>query len=256
MTRLFTAKRFFTGFFTIFALARPAVVEAQMPTPSLPTILHLKDVPVGSFATYRVNIPGQPPMRQKVSVVGRGDKGASIEIQVGDEGASSKRTILVRVDLVFKNDATWAPSTMAIKVGANRAMALPAQLPSYGSLFQLIDRNTLGKPETLKVAAGTFKARRFEPKGATKIAWMSENVPPFGLVKLSEGRAGANVDMELVERGAGAKPALVGESLPFNPGELMQQMAAMQGNPAVGPHPVAPKPSPATDPKAKTKPKL
>ncbi len=248
MTQLFVTTRLFAGFVAIFALVRPTVAQAQMPTPSLPTILHLKDVPVGSFATYRVKMPGQPPMRQKVSVVGRGDKGASIEIQVGDEGTFSKRAILVRIDLVFKNDATWTPSTMAIKIGENKAMALPAQLPSYGSLFQLIDRNTLGKPETLKVAAGTFKARRFEPKGATKIAWMSETVPPFGLVKLSEGRAGANVDMELVERGSGAKPALVGDSLPFNPGELMQQMAAIQGNAPAVPHPVAPKAKPKTKP--------
>ncbi|MDZ4695137.1 MAG: hypothetical protein SGI86_08295 [Deltaproteobacteria bacterium] len=248
MTRLFLPTRLFPGIIALSILAHPAASVAQMPTPSLPTILHLKDVPVGSFATYRVNMPDQAPMRQKVSVVGRSDKGASIEIQVGDEGAASKRTILVRIDLVFKNDATWTPSTMAIQVGENKAMALPAQLPSYGSLFQLIDRNTLGKPETLKVAAGTFKTRRFEPKGATKIAWMSENVPPFGLVKMSEGRAGATVDMELVERGAGAKPVLVGASLPFNPGELMQQMAAMQGHAAGAPRPLKPKPTPKPKP--------
>ncbi len=216
---------------TVVALLclRAGVATAQLPgAASLPTMLHLKNVPVGSAATYRVLTADKPPMRQQVALVARSDKAATLEISVGPEPATARGLVRVRLELVFRSNGTWTPGAMAIQVGSNRPMALPPPPPTQGSMVELIDKASLGQPETIRVAAGRFKARRHLSKGTTKIAWMNEDVLPFGLVKLSEGRAGATVDMELVERATGSKPGLLGTPVPFDANQLMQQMAEAQ----------------------------
>jgi hypothetical protein len=88
---------------------------------------------------------------------------------------------------------------------------------------------------TVKVAAGSFSTRHYRDRskdGSVMEVWMSDQAPPFGIVKLAgEALEGKNpLTMELAARGSDAKPVVTKPPQPFNQDVLMGQMRrAMEG---------------------------
>ena len=95
----------------------------------------------------------------------------------------------------------------------------------------------------MKVAAGSFKAKRYKTKtakGDTLEFWVNDTIAPLGLVKMEgEQNLGPNgkgkVTVELVATGKGAKATITKKPKPFDQQALMQQMMGYHGGGAKKP---------------------
>lgn len=155
---------------------------------------------VGSWAEYQMKAQGEAPMKMKIAVVGK-------------EGSSYWYETVMQVGqrMVTKMLVSGNPSDqqnlrkMIVKSGSEQAMEMPvmgmgrqpakAQKPAG----KAIDKGV----ETVTVPAGTFSARHMQyQEGANVVdAWVSEKVPPYGLVK-SKAK---DFEMVLTGTGTGAR---------------------------------------------------
>src|SRR6185295_5129520 len=98
--------------------------------------------------------------------------------------------------------------------------------------------------ESVTVPAGTFTADHYRDKGAggeTVDFWVRKDLAPFGLVKLTSVSASrgptspaVSLNMELVERGKGAKAAIQKPPKPFDAQMIMKRMQALGAGGDVG----------------------
>jgi hypothetical protein len=120
---------------------------------------------------------------------------------------------------------------MVMQVGDGDPMQAPSDVPAQK--FQKPDVKTLVGRETIKVEAGSFKATHYRdhtPVGTVDV-WVSEEVPPLGLIKVvttPEPKSGkANqppippATMELARTGTGAKPTITKPAKPFDAAQMM-----------------------------------
>ena len=125
---------------------------------------------------------------------------------------------------------------MVMQIGDGDPMQAPPDAPTQK--FQKPDAKTLIGKESIKVKAGSFKTTHYRdhsPVGTVDV-WVSEEVPPLGLVKVvatPEPPTGKTklprspqFSMELAATGAGAKPTVTKPAKPF---DLQQMMGAAQG---------------------------
>jgi hypothetical protein len=116
---------------------------------------------------------------------------------------------------------------MVMQVGDGDPMQAPADAPRQK--FQKPDAKTLVGKETIKVEAGSFPSTHYRdhtPAGTVDV-WVSEAIPPLGLVKVAttpEPKAGdadspsiPPATMELSATGTGAKPTITKPAKPFDP---------------------------------------
>jgi hypothetical protein len=236
-------------------LAAPGAASAQMrgggglgaPTP---VGMDLGKAPVGAWAEYAVTRGDNPTRKTKLALVGR-EGGANVVEQsseMGDRGTMVTRLLL---------DADPSKEGGVKKIVVQRPGADPMEMPTTGmgpgggapgvgapgggrgglrgARFLKLDPKKLVGKETVKVAAGSFKADHYKdttPNGATVEYWVSADVPPFGLVKLEltppadaptdRGPRGP-VKMELAAKGKDAKPTITKPAKPFDP-EAMRGM--------------------------------
>jgi hypothetical protein len=120
---------------------------------------------------------------------------------------------------------------IVMQMGDGDPMQAPPDAPAQK--FQKPDAKTLVGKETIKVAAGSFKTTHYRdhsPVGTVDV-WVSEEVPPLGLVKVlttPEPKTGEAkqppippATMELAATGSGAKPTITKPAKPFDPGQMM-----------------------------------
>ena len=103
-------------------------------------------------------------------------------------------------------------SMQALELPTNRGQqALPPSVPS-GTAAQ-----TIGS-ETLRVGTHTVVTRHVRAREGPSVtdAWVSPDIPLWGLVRFASRR----YQMELLDFGTGARSALVGEPVRFDPGQL------------------------------------
>jgi hypothetical protein len=200
-------------------------------------LLDIKKVPVGSWAEYTVSQGGRIPRTVRQVLVDRDKTNATVEVIVeGRRGKTpqlaftARKVVRMVVDLELKE---VAPKEIVVQRSGAEPMALSTvQGPGRQRFSKLDPKNSLGS-ETVAVAAGTFETEHYRnigPRGGAIDIWASNQVPPFGLVKM-ERKPGANapprraafgqVTYELVRMGTGAKPSITRPVKPLDP-SLMQ----------------------------------
>jgi hypothetical protein len=243
MQRLLTTVLFVLTLAPAAALAQPMAAGG-----STPLALDLKKVPVGSWAEYSTMIAlgAGMKMTSRWALVAR--KGGSSTLEMSMEGgpvAMMGGKMIMQMVLVPNPVGAEKPITKAVmQVGDRDPMEMPLGSPGMTApKFQKPDPKKLVGKEEVKVPAGTFKTSHYRDVSdrGTVDAWISDQVPPLGMVKVTTtpkpGTAGPGgqpmppVTMELAARGKDAKPQITKPAKPFDPNAFAP---GMHGGPPPG----------------------
>lgn len=235
------------GFVPQFAHAQPA---GQGPPMTMG--MDLKKVPVGSWAEYSVTVGKMPAMKTKMSLVGKGAVSHTVEMAVeGGMMAMAGGSMVMQTEVDADATKESPVKKLVMQMGQNDPMEMPVT-GQQQKQFQKPNPKSLVGEETIKVTAGTFKAKHYRdknPKGDTFNVWISDKAPPFGLVKIEgeqkTGHPGADgpVVFELISLGSGAKPTITKKAKPFDQQAFMGQlMGGAKGMGGGGPGAMPPAP--------------
>ena len=231
--------------YALTLLAAGLLSGCQKPLSSLPNggRTPLADVPVGSWAEYRLTTPLNASL-VVTAVVERNTQGTVVETTVTDavphEGAAP---VVDRQLYAPKDDLGAKPLAAAVQVASYEPM-VKDQAEAQGNidLSKLSARDALGR-ESITVPAGTFQSLHYDTKTTTGDAveiWVSEKLPPTGIVKMlwrpaAATQAGAS-SMEALRVGSGATPKIKAQPKPFDREEMLHQLISIAGGPAPQPH--------------------
>ena len=225
----------------------------------MPIALDLAKVPVGSWADYTMSVGQLAKMKMRMALVAKTPAGTIVETTVdGELMAQLGGKMVMQVTMAPGAEKEGTAKKLVMQIGAGDPMEMPIEMTG-GKQFTKPNPKTLLKSETITVAAGTFKTKHYRDKskkGEQVDFWVSEDVPPFGLVKI-EAEQKANpqikgpVTLELAAKGGDAKALITKPAKPFNQAAFMQQMTGGRagggaGAPPAGKAPAsAPAPAPA-----------
>lgn len=221
----------------VCAALAPGPASAQMSAqPPMPMVVNLKKVEIGSWASYSMTM-GQMTMSAKFALVARDASSVSMETSM-EGGMMAMMGGKMTMKMVMDPDPTSSSKPvkqMVMQIGDQDPMLAPDT--AQAQKFSKPDPNTLVGKETIKVAAGSFKTAHYRMKTehGTVDTWVSEEVPPTGMVKLmtSPMQVGAQqmpgVLMELTATGKGAKPTVTKKPTPFDPQKMMGASPAQSG---------------------------
>jgi len=213
-------------------LAAPA--QAQAPAPA-PLACDFKTAPVGSWADYTVKA-GATSMTTRWAFLGRDASGNTVELTLEGAAASSPKLggrVVTRMLLVPDPVGVSKPfKQLVMQLGNREPVEVPLDLPGLpGQKFQNPDPKKLVGRETIRVAAGSFDTSHYREiwEGSTVDAWLSDRVPPLGVVRTTvtptggatgpEGKPMPAVTMELVAHGQNARPIITRAPRPFAAGK-------------------------------------
>jgi hypothetical protein len=217
----------------IFAVGGAGVARAQAPqaaaTP-LPLAIDLRKVPVGSWSEYSI-ADGKSVVAVRLALVARSASPATVETEIkGGATAALGRTIM-RMSIPIVDAVEVRPQDQVIQLGDNPPMSLPGEMGGMrtAQTFRKLDAKKRIGVDAVTVPGGAFpRAERYRDKGAageTVDFWISKNIMPFGLVKVtSSGLSnGTTVTMDLTAHGAGAKAVITKTPQPFDVEAIMKQ---------------------------------
>jgi hypothetical protein len=228
-----------------FTMALPVQLASAQgtPGPPLPVGMDMRKAPLGAWSAYTVNVTGMPAMKQRFALVARDAATNTVELTTEGGMMGPGTPVILRVVLEADLSRKDRVKKLIMQLGDNPPMELRQEGEQKTQFAPLDPRKLVGK-ETLKVAAGTIATRHFREKtsaGRTDI-WVSDEAPPFGIVKLqgtvsqAPGAASYPVTVELTARGKDARPVVVRPPQPFDPQVLMGQMnRALGGAKGKGP---------------------
>jgi len=212
----------------------PAVAVAQSTgaPQSLPLVVDLKKAAVGSWAEYSMSF-GDIKMKSRWALVARDASSTTLEMSM-QGGPAAQMGGKIALKMVLDPDPIGAKKPVkeiVMQIGDGEPMLAPPDAPTQK--FQKPDAKTLVGKETIKVAAGSFKTTHYRdhtPVGTVDV-WVSEEVPPLGLVKFattpepSTGKTSQPptppATLELAATGTGAKPIITKSAKPFDPSQMM-----------------------------------
>jgi hypothetical protein len=216
----------------------PSSVSAQMsPQPPMPMVVDLKKVAIGSWASYSMTMGGAT-MSTKIALVARDASSVSMETSM-EGGMMAMMGGKMTMKMVMDPDPTAAAKPvkqMIMQVGDQDPMLAPDTMQAQR--YSKPDPSTLVGKETIQVGAGSFKTTHYRTKtaqGAVDV-WVSEDVAPTGLVKLTTPpmqagpRQMSGMTMELTATGKGAKPLITKPPKPFDPQKMMGGVAPAHGS--------------------------
>jgi hypothetical protein len=206
----------------------PTAALAQMDSqPPMPMVVDLKKAEVGTWASYSMSM-AQINMTAKFALVGRDASSVTMETTM-EGGMMAMMGGKMTVKMVRDPDPTNAAKPVKqviMQLGDQDPMLAPDNMPAQK--FNKPDPKTVVGKETIKVAAGSFKTTHYRNKTAQANVdlWVSEDVPPMGLVKLvlEPGAQQPGMTMELQSSGKGAKPTITKPAKPFDPKAMMGGM--------------------------------
>lgn len=219
----------------VLALLPGSAFAQQVGSPqSLPLVVDLKKVPVGSWAEYGMQF-NEINMKSRWALVARNDKSTTMEMTMDNPMAAQmpgggKITLKMVMDPDPVNSENPVKE-MVMQIGNGDPMLAPSEAPRQK--FQKPDARTLVGKEEIKVPAGTFKTSHYRDHSqvGTVDVWVSEDVPPLGLVKVlttpePQEHGGKKIEipaatMQLMATGTGAKPVITKPAKPFNAAGMM-----------------------------------
>lgn len=209
---------------SILLLSSTALAQSPGMPAGMPLVVDMAKVPVGTWADYKMSM-GSIELTSRWALVARDAKSNTIEMTT--TGAAVAKPVVLR--MVLATDPTTDPrpkKPMAVQFGSDDPMLAPPDTPVQR--FQRPDDKDLVGKEDLKVAAGTFATRHYRDKNAmgTVDIWVSEDVPPLGVVKVvttpevdksaPEAMQVPAATMELSGKGTGEKPAITKKPKPYD----------------------------------------
>jgi hypothetical protein len=206
-----------------------ALAQSAGAPQSLPLVVDLKKAAIGGWAEYGMTF-GEAKMKSRWALVARDAKSTTLEMtmQGGPAAAMGGKITLKMVLDPDPVNAAKPVKEIVMQIGDGAPMQAPPDAPTQK--FQKPDAKTLVAEESIKVEAGTFKTSHYRdhsPVGTVDV-WVSEAVPPLGLVKvLTTPEPGTGqppippAAMELTATGTGAKPTITKPAKPFDPKGMM-----------------------------------
>jgi hypothetical protein len=199
--------------------------------------MDMRKAHLGDWSEYSVSVTGMPPFKQRFALVGR--DAATNTLEMTSEGGGMGRSAKVVVKVVLAADPRKKDriKKLVMQLGDNSPMELREEGAQKDQFAPLDPRKQIGSQE-VKVPAGTFTTRHYRDKNAAGNVvetWVSDEAPPFGLVKMqgsitqAPGGPSYPVTLELVGRGKDAKAAITRPARPFDPAVLMGQMSRTVG---------------------------
>ena len=221
--------------------ARPAHSQAVVGG-ATPLAVDLKKVPICSYAEYKIAF-GDQAADARWALVGRKSDSVTIEMTMQGGPATQMGGGKMTARMVMAPDPTKADRAIKQMVVQKEGQD-PMEMPTQGmnQKFERPDPKKLVGKESITVPAGDFAVSHYRDtneRGNLEM-WVSETVPPLGLVKLSfTPKAGSpmpKVGMELAGKGKDAKPIITKTPKPFDPQAMMQGMRRPDGaGPGAGP---------------------
>lgn len=207
-------------------VATPTSALAQGPglPASMPLVVDMQKLPVGSWAEYTISVGGMA-FTSRWALVARDAKSNTVEMTT--KGKAIAKPIVLRV--VLPADPTSGekpPKPMVVQLGDDPPMLVPKEMPA--PRFQHPDATMLVGKEDVKVAGGSFKAAHYREKNATGSLdiWVDESVYPIGVVKVVhtpevDKKAPAAMQappftQELAATGKGAKATITKKPQPYD----------------------------------------
>lgn len=242
-------------------LAFPAAALAQQPgqPPPLPMAIDLRKVAVGAWAEYNMSVGQLPPMKSRMALVAKTATTNTLEMIMEGGMFAMAGGKLVMNTVVDADQSKENPvKRVLMQIGDNDPMEMPIDSKQQ-SQFHKPNPKSFVKDETIKVAAGTFNTKHYRdklPGGDTFDFWVSTDVPPFGIVKVSAEQTHAAapaqgpVKFELTARGKDAKMLVTKAAKPFNQATMVGQLMGGAKGGALKPVDLPP---PSTPPAAPAK---
>jgi hypothetical protein len=238
----------------------PAVAHAQGGNmAATPLAVDLKKATIGSWAEYTMTA-GPRSGKLRWALVGREGENHTLEMAMEGAmpGGSAPRMTLQMSLVPNPTSATRPLRRLVMQMGDMDPMEMPLDMPQMpDQRFEKPDPKKLVAKEKIKVAAGSYATSHYRDtiEHGTVDTWISETIPPLGLVKMTmtpkpgapagPGGPPRGMTLELSGTGSGAKPVITKQAKPFDP--AMFGMGGGHGAP-----PPAPK-APATPPAAPKK---
>jgi hypothetical protein len=221
------------------AVLRVAPAQAQGPPgPPLPVGMDMRKAPIGAWSAYDINLQGMQPVRQRFALVARDAATSTVEMTTEGGMMGPGNAVVLRVVLAADLSKPDRVKKLIMQLGDNQPMELNTEAAgAQKEQFARLDPRKLVGSEKIKVPAGTIATKHYRDKtasGRTDV-WVSDEAPPFGIVKLegtvSEGKGTASypVTLALVARGSDARPVVVRPPQPFDANVLQGQMTRALG---------------------------
>jgi hypothetical protein len=240
----------------VLCVGSSTVAFAQQPGqgPPMPLALDLAKVPAGSWAEYSMVMGQMPPMKTRMALVAKSPTANVVETTV-EGGMMAMAGGKMTMQMTLAPGQEGSIKKMIMQVGTSDPMEMPPEMTDKKA-FTKPNPKTLVGSETLKVPTGSFKTKHYRdktPQGDTIDYWVSESVPPLGLVKIvvdqkSNAQIKGKLTFELSATGKDAKQTITKAPKPFDQAALMQQMmggAAPAGGGGAGKPSAPPAPPPA-----------
>jgi hypothetical protein len=221
----------------VLAAISPARALAQQPgqPPQLPMAVDLKKAPVGVWAEYNMTIGQVPPMKARMALVAKNAQTNTLEmIMEGGMLSMAGGKLVMQTVIDADQDKENPVKRVTMQIAENDPMEMPLDSKQQKQ-FHKPNPKSLVKEETIKVAAGSFKTKHYRdktPGGDTFDFWVSQDVPPFGIVKVDTDQthplAGTQgpVRFELTALGKNAKMTVTKPAKPFDQAQLISQLMA------------------------------
>src|SRR5687768_2454864 len=138
----------------------PSTALAQgSPAPVFPSLLDIHEVKLGTWAEYALTMTnGQ--MQQRMAIVGRDEKNTIVEMTVQGGPVGAMGPMLMQLLVPRDPKQGGKPAGVILQLGKNQPMQMPPDHPmAPKESFHRLDAKELkGKPEMIKVPAGSFSA--------------------------------------------------------------------------------------------------
>jgi hypothetical protein len=222
------------GAVLLVAMLASGAASAQQPGAGapMPISVDLAKVPIGQWADYSMSVASMAPMKMRLALVGKAQGSQTLEMSAeGGVMASAGGKMIVQTRITSDPKGGDPRATKVVmQLGDNDPMEMPAEAAEQ-SRFTKPDPKALVGEETVKVPAGTFKAKHYHAKlegDSTLDYWIADKALPLGLVKMegdpkTPGVPGP-VKLELTALGKNAKQVITKTPGPFDPAKLQQQV--------------------------------
>ena len=213
-------------FVAVASLCLSPFARAQAPgVPSgMPLVVDMKKVEVGAWAEYTMTM-GSITLSSRWALVARDATSNTLEMTT--KGGPVAKPIVLRMVLAADPTGDEKPrKPMVMQFGDGAPMLVPSDTPVQK--FQRPDAKNLVGKEDIKVASGSFATSHYREKNTsgTVDVWVSDTVPPLGIVKVvtsPDVEKGAPAAMQvpaatmvLSSTGKGAKAAITKKPKPFD----------------------------------------
>jgi hypothetical protein len=205
-----------------FAAMGPAA-SAQMGMQQ-PAIRGIFNPTVGSGAQYEMDKADGSKMTIELSIVGKDSVGGKDAYWMETSMASTQTggDIIVKMHIIVDGPNSHADQ-MVMQTPGRGPMSMPMAMMQGRGPQQPEDvrdkADDLGK-ESVTVPAGTFSCEHYKLKDGTGDVWVSQNISPYGLVKMQ----GKDVTMVLAKQLTGVQDKITGT--PMDMGQMMRGMGA------------------------------